>query len=601
MNTHKVSYTIENALLGNTPEYITDGAGYETTISVEDGYEIESVTVTMNGEDITASAYDSANGRIVIDAVTGDIAITVTAAAVVIDTGYTVTYDANGGDNAPEPETGISAGEHTLSTAIPTHDADGDTAVVFIGWSLNASDKIYSSGDEIPDVSEVIAVSDDTTVYAVWGYDTDGDGVADVLVNTHKFTYTIENALLGNTPEYITDGAGYETTVSVEDGYAIETVTITMNGEDITASAYDSATGKIVIDAVTGDIAITVTAAAAVVVETYTVTYDANGGLGTMVDANSPYDSGSTVTVLASTFTRSNYKFSGWNMAADGSGTSYSAHSKFTITENVTLYAQWTRSGSSGSSSSGGSSSSTKATASPTTEPTADTTAEPTANPSSADTGVSQMLNTADHDAYMQGYGENIFAPDSNMTRAEAAMMFYRLLLDKDVEITKTFSDVSNGEWYTEAVLTLASIGIIAGYDDGTFAPDSSITRAEFTAIATRFANADELGDNIFSDVNESDWFYDYIRLASGFGWISGYPDGTFMPNSTITRAEVVTIVNRMLDRSADTAYVDSNNDKLTVFGDVSASHWAYYEIAEAANGHSYSLYDNAEHWSDIK
>ena len=213
------------------------------------------------------------------------------------------------------------------------------------------------------------------------------------------------------------------------------------------------------------------------------------------------------------------------------------------------------------------------------------------------DTGVSDWLDTKNHIQYLSGYGEGKFGPEDNMTRAQAAQMFYNLLLDKDVAITVSFSDVAENAWYAEAVNTLASLGIVDGVGGGLYAPERAITRAEFTVIAMRFAHLDTSGENIFSDVSRSDWFYDQVVGSVKYGWIDGYADGTFRPNNTITRAEVTTIVNRMLGRSADREYVDANIGSLTKFNDISRAHWAYYEVMEAANAHDYAIVNGKEDW----
>ena len=213
------------------------------------------------------------------------------------------------------------------------------------------------------------------------------------------------------------------------------------------------------------------------------------------------------------------------------------------------------------------------------------------------DTGVSDWLDTKNHIQYLSGYGEGKFGPEDNMTRAQAAQMFYNLLLDKDVSITVSFSDVSENAWYAEAVNALASLGIVDGVGGGLYAPERAITRAEFTVIAMRFAHLDTGGENIFSDVSRSDWFYDQVVGSVKYGWINGYADGTFRPNNTITRAEVTTIVNRMLGRSADREYVDANIGSLTQFNDISRAHWAYYDIMEAANTHKAVSNSENEIW----
>ena len=220
------------------------------------------------------------------------------------------------------------------------------------------------------------------------------------------------------------------------------------------------------------------------------------------------------------------------------------------------------------------------------------------ANPD--DTGVSDWLNTKDHLAYLAGYPGGTFGPDQNMTRAEAAQMFYNLLLEKDVEITVEFEDVPADAWYAKPVNTLASLGILSGVGNGRFDPERSITRAEFTVIAMKFANTSGGGVNIFSDVNEDDWFYSAVVDSTQYGWINGYPDGTFRPGATITRAEVTVIVNHMLGRAADRPYVIAHEKELNTFGDVNRGHWGYFHIAEATNAHEYHTEDGTESWTGL-
>lgn len=220
------------------------------------------------------------------------------------------------------------------------------------------------------------------------------------------------------------------------------------------------------------------------------------------------------------------------------------------------------------------------------------------ANPD--DTGVSDWLNTKDHLAYLAGYPGGTFGPDQNMTRAEAAQMFYNLLLEKDVEITVEFEDVPADAWYAKPVNTLASLGILSGVGNGRFDPERSITRAEFTVIAMKFANTSGGGVNIFSDVNEDDWFYSAVVDSTQYGWINGYPDGTFRPEATISRAEVTVIVNHMLGRAADRPYVIAHEEELNTFGDVNRGHWGYFHVAEATNAHEYHTEDGTESWTGL-
>ena len=216
------------------------------------------------------------------------------------------------------------------------------------------------------------------------------------------------------------------------------------------------------------------------------------------------------------------------------------------------------------------------------------------------DSGVSDLLNTEDHIQYLFGYPEGTFGPENNMTRAEVAQMFYNLLLDQDVTITKTFDDVPANAWYAKAVNTLASLGVVSGVGNGDFEPERSITRAEFTSIAMKFAEGKTGGTNIFSDVKSTDWFYRAVVNSTQYGWIHGYGDGTFRPNNPITRVEVTAIVNNMLGREADVDFVTEHYDELNHFFDLAVSHWGYYHIVEATNDHDYTKPSSGENWTEL-
>ena len=216
-------------------------------------------------------------------------------------------------------------------------------------------------------------------------------------------------------------------------------------------------------------------------------------------------------------------------------------------------------------------------------------------------TGVADLLETDDHIQYLFGYPDGSFGPNNNMTRAEAAQMFYNLLKDQDVEAASVFDDVPEGAWYATPVNVMAELGIVDGVGDDKFEPNREITRAEFTTMAMRFADVPSGGVNIFTDVAPDDWFYSYVVNSIQYGWIEGYGDGTFRPDRLITRAEVTTIVNRMLDRQADMAFVIQNRDKLTKFTDLTTEHWAYYTIVEATNEHNYQKPAIGEDWTSLK
>ena len=203
------------------------------------------------------------------------------------------------------------------------------------------------------------------------------------------------------------------------------------------------------------------------------------------------------------------------------------------------------------------------------------------------ETGVSDMLITKEHITYMVGDNKGNFNPDASITRAEVAQVFYALLKDKTVKITAQFDDVDDSAWYSKAVNTLASLGKLSGVGNNKFEPNRSITRAEFAAIAASFAkDVDRYFE--FDDVPESHWAYRSVTVAAVNGWVTGVGDNMFAPNRSTTRAEVATIVNHMLGRLGDDVAIDAGEGRQ--FPDVTKSHWAWYEIAEAATEHDYEF-----------
>ncbi len=213
------------------------------------------------------------------------------------------------------------------------------------------------------------------------------------------------------------------------------------------------------------------------------------------------------------------------------------------------------------------------------------------------------------HGAYIVGYTDGTFGPERSMTRSEAAAIFARILADKNGDAITTaavtkFSDIPADAWYSGYVKYLSNYGIVYGRGDGTFVPNEPITRAEFTAMAVRFFEADGDGDaeimeqyTDFTDVDSGYWAADYIRDAAIYGWVKGYGDGTFDPDAFIRRAEVVTLMNRLLGREADEDYIAANLRNLNTFPDVTEKHWAYYAILEAANAHIATM-DPDESWN---
>ena len=213
------------------------------------------------------------------------------------------------------------------------------------------------------------------------------------------------------------------------------------------------------------------------------------------------------------------------------------------------------------------------------------------------------------HGTYILGYTDGTFGPSRSMTRAEAAAIFARLLAEKNGDTISTvantrFADIPAHAWYSGYAKYLNNNGVTYGKSKTIFAPDDAITRAEFTTLAVRFFDVYGDGDaeimeqyKDFNDVSNGYWAAAYIKAAAKHGWINGYGDGSFRADDEINRAEVVTIVNRLLGREADADYIADNLRKLNTFSDMSKRHWAYYAVMEAANAHTAVLGEN-ESWS---
>ena len=211
-------------------------------------------------------------------------------------------------------------------------------------------------------------------------------------------------------------------------------------------------------------------------------------------------------------------------------------------------------------------------------------------------------LNTQDHYAYIVGYPDGTVRPEGSITRAEVATIFFRLLTDEarsaNWSQTSGYTDVTAGSWYNNAISTLSRMGILEGYDDDTFRPNGTITRAEFVTIATRFFRYSAKYTGGFSDVPSGAWYADYIQAGVDLGLIGGYPDGTFVPDGAITRAEACAIVNRTLGRAPDKDHLLPESEML-LWPDNLPGDWYYAQLQEATNSHDYTWLGSIEQWTE--
>ena len=284
----------------------------------------------------------------------------------------------------------------------------------------------------------------------------------------------------------------------------------------------------------------------------YTLHYESNGGTAYKDER---YSSGTKVT-LDKTPTRESYTFTGWY--ADKALTQ--KITTVTMNSDKTVYAGWEA------------------------------------------TGVPDKLNGDDHYAYVIGYSDGNVRPNANVSRAETATIFFRLLKSdiRDGNLTSDngFSDVSNGQWHNKAISTMAKLGIVKGRRADRFDPDASITRAEFAAICARFNTKPVENSGSFSDIS-GHWAENEIERAAAFGWISGYPDGTFRPDARITRAEAMTMINRVLCRMPQSKS-DLLNSMVT-WSDNKPSDWHYLAVQEATNSHDFNRQGEVgESWTKL-
>ena len=297
---------------------------------------------------------------------------------------------------------------------------------------------------------------------------------------------------------------------------------------------------------------------------------------------------------------RSGYTFSGWNTEQDGSGEVFTGDTP--VDGDVTVYAQWIQNDggdADGGDTDGGDTDGGDADGGDTDggnagagRPGGEASGP---NPPSVGVGEEEIPLSpfiTDHVAYISGYPDGTVGPNRNITRAEVATIFFRLLTDEVRAEYRTqdnpFSDVQRGMWYNNAVSVMHNMGIIQGYPDATFRPDKPITRAELAAVAARFAREmrmHPINDLLFNDIS-GHWAETDISHAAAIGWVNGYPDGAFKPNRYITRAEVIALVNRMLEREPEIAE-DLLEDEMIVWPDnIDKNMWYYFAVQEATNSH---------------
>ena len=513
-------------------------------------------------------------------------------------------YDANGrgslvyhagsgvfGDQTHEASvTGLAPGSYPLWTkdgqgrvpngaaGWPTHDNQDGSAVVMVGWTSDdaAADKIYAQNEQLPALATnaTISAGAATDVYAVWAYDKNGDGIPDQGQYFVNFAVADDHGTVA--PEMIAVPAGMQLgetlnqsapQISAEEGWRFTGQWLRKDG-DGTALTDENLLAETINDNVTY-----IAQMEKVQPSEYAVAVNASYADATGAGS---YAEGMVVTIDAGQ--RPGYRFTGWQSDDPELTLADAAHSTTTFTmpgHDVTLTATWQK------------------------KPT-----PPPVDPK--DDGKPHDLNTEDHFSYVVGYPVDHrtglatddvdlwpVRPEAGITRAEVATIFYRLLKedvrDRVTSDVNDFSDVASGDWFNVTVSSLAQMGVIAGYEDGSFRPNAPITRAEFAAIATRFfaERGVTYNEGLFADITGDEWFADVVAAAADRGLLGGYPDGTVRPNATITRAESCAVVNRTLDRRPDAKHLLPAGE-MRVWPDNPADGWYYADMQEATNGHEY-------------
>lgn len=465
----------------------------------------------------------------------GDYALINTTCATVTNQ-YTVSFDRNGGTGTMNPETVIAGSKY----ALPACGFTAPSNKKFDGWEINGTK--YAVGASVD-------VNSNITVKALWK---DATPAVTYLV-------TVKDSYAATTGE-----GRYEAgkTVTIHAGsrsnYRFDGWTTTSAGVTLASASSKDTTFVMPANAVT------VTANWTYIGgsgsggssrdDSYTLRYDTNGGEKLSSESKSSKWTKDYEDLPIPT--REGYRFDGWY---------YDSKLKNEVTDDVkvntsvvTLYAGWTA------------------------------------------VEVPSMLNGDDHFAYVQGYKDGMIRPYGLISRAETTTIFFRLLKDSvrdgNLLTSNTYTDVTDSYWANTAISTMTGLGIVQGRSADTFDPNAPITRAQFAAICARFDTGKTYGSQSFSDI-QGHWAQAYIERAAELGWIKGFEDGTFRPDTYITRAQAMTMINRVLNRTPDDE--DDLLDNMNVWPDCTPNDWFYLAVQEATNSHDFK-YQGGEVWTKL-
>ena len=473
--------------------------------------------------------------------ITDNITLTATWKPIMVN----VTFDGNGGEGSMDAKTVEKGSTYKL----PDNKFTAPENQEFKAWEVDG--KEVAAGTEI-------TVDKDTKVKAIWKpiefkvkFQTEAGASGTMEEKTVNKGSKFELPKPTFTPDKDKEFAGWKVPGEAK---------VKKAGEEIDIS------GDVTLTATWKDIMVK-------------VSYDANGGSGKM--EGKELKKGSTLTLPANGFTApAGKEFAGWQVGNE----TKKPGDTIKVDANTVVKALWKDKAQPGKDTGNKEERPIFFYIKPTTKP---------------------VLNLKDHSQYMIGYKDGTFRPNNKMSRQEVTVMLSRLLSErpqKGMIYSRDYKDVADNLWSVTAISYMSNLKMVNGYPDGNFRPYANITRAEFAAMVVRFENISAAGSKTFTDLQKDHWAYEVIQKAAQAGWISGYPDGSFRPDQPITRAEVVAITNRMLNRFADEEYVDHNLNKIINFTDIDKSHWAYYPVVEATNGHNYDRKANGkdETWFEV-
>lgn len=477
----------------------------------------------------------------------GGIYIDAAAAGVTIGAGAKI-YD----NKAPVgDDLHVYDGASVLLSDVPSGLTLADCGHAIDGWYIDSAEKLWSCGGEVSRYS----VSQTAVTGPLYLKAAHGDVTPCYITVTVTGKGSVDPA---GSVVTVTKGQSRTFTFTPDSGYHIEDVLV--DGVSVgTAGSYTFSN-------VQGDHELEV-----IFAETrYTLSYNSNGGTQ-YADESHPEG---TVVELDKVPSRPGFSFTGWFEDAELT----SAVESVTMDDHKTVHAGWE-----------------EVYVPPYVPPvTPSKPAEPEPAPN--------WLNTEDHFGYIIGYGDGTVRPEAPITRAEVATIFFRLLTDEARESfwceESGYSDVAAGDWFNTAVSTLSKLGILSGYEDGTFRPNAQISRAEFAKIAVSFFELEDMeSENIFSDVVTGSWYESYVAAAAELGLIEGYEGGVFRPQASITRAETAAIVNRTLGRAPDAGHLLPEAEMNVWTDNADTGAWYYAHIQEATNSHTYRWLGDIEQW----